>query len=277
MPVRESRKSDTYLKAGEPEEKDIVVSFEDVGLFFRHSWTHSIFKLYKRNNKDDVFWALRRVSFNINKGEFVGIIGRNGSGKSTCLYLINDVYKPDEGMISRVGNSQLLSIGVGFRANLTGRENLIISGGILGISKSAIQDHMEYLEGFLGLGDFLDRPVSTYSAGMRARLGFAISTVLEPDILLIDEAMAPGDPAFRKRATERLQEMLKKTATIVVVSHDPGFLGKFCNRIIWFENGHILMDGDIDTVLSEYSDFIQDPNACMDASPIVTDEVRKRG
>lgn len=230
----------------------------------------SISLCYQRNalflfarNKDmrtaRQFWALHDISLTVFEGETVGLIGRNGSGKSTISRVFSGSLKPDEGELRINGKVQLLALGIGFRPGLTGRENVMISGTILGMSRREVREKMDDIEEFAELGDFFDEPIKTYSAGMKSRLGFAISTAVNPDILVLDEVMSTGDAAFRQKANERMEQMRERTKTVVIVSHSPEQLRELCSRVAWFEKGHLVMDGRVDEVLPLYSEFCKNP------------------
>lgn len=235
-----------------------AVRLESVSLCYRRS---AFFFLSKNKNlrREKEFWALRDINLTIFEGETVGLIGRNGSGKSTISMIISGSLKPDKGQVTVNGKVQLLALGVGFRPAMTGRENVIISGSILGLSRREIKDKMDEIEEFAELGDFFDEPVKIYSAGMKSRLGFAVSTVVNPDILILDEVMSTGDAAFRKKASQRMEAMRERTKTVLIVSHNPAQLSELCNRIVWLEKGRLVMDGQVDEVFSVYEKFCQNP------------------
>ena len=200
------------------------------------------------------YWALQDISFSIFHGETVGIIGRNGVGKTTLLRLLSNIISPDKGRILREHGLRtvLLSLQAGFIPALTGRQNAIISGITLGLSRQKIESHIEQIVEFSELGEFIDQPVSTYSAGMRARLGFSVAMQVKPDVLLIDEVIAVGDEAFRKKSSEVIRERVKADETTVLVTHFPQLAKALCNRLIWLENGRIRMIGDVESVLTAY-------------------------
>ncbi|MDW7772650.1 MAG: ABC transporter ATP-binding protein [Desulfobulbaceae bacterium] len=205
------------------------------------------------------FWALRDVNLTLFEGETIGLIGRNGSGKSTISMIISGSLKPDNGTVTVHGRVQLLALGIGFRPTMTGRENVIISGSILGLSRREIKEKMDEIEDFAELGEFFDEPVKIYSAGMRSRLGFAVSTAVNPDILILDEVMSTGDASFRKKANERMNAMRERTKTVIIVSHNPAQLREQCSRVVWLDKGYLLMDGSVEDVLPVYEEFCQNP------------------
>jgi lipopolysaccharide transport system ATP-binding protein len=199
------------------------------------------------------YTVLREISFQIAKGECVGFIGRNGVGKSTLLGLIAGVLKPDSGKIVVKGRvSPLLELGAGFHPELTGRENIILNGVLLGMTKAEVKSKLGSIVEFSGLKDFIDQPIRTYSSGMVARLAFSVIAHLDPEILLIDEILAVGDVEFQKKSFQKILEFKEKGTTIVLVSHSLDSIIKVCDRAIWLENGGIKMDGKTKEVVSAY-------------------------
>ncbi|MBL4903763.1 MAG: ABC transporter ATP-binding protein [Desulfocapsa sp.] len=239
-----------------------AVILENVSLAYPRSNT-SVFSFKKGTYAKDDFTALNNVSFTLYEGETVGIIGRNGSGKSTVSMLISGALPPDKGSLETIGRVQLLSIGLGFQNERSGRDNVFINGALLGLSKKEILKKMPAIENFAELENFLDEPVRTYSAGMKSRLGFAVATAVSPDILILDEVMSTGDAAFRKKADERMLAMRERTKTIIVVSHSINQVKKMCTRVIWFNEGMVVMDGTPEEVCSEYTAFCEKPQKLM--------------
>ena len=235
-----------------------VIHFDNVGLMYLREAQNDQSSRFWKFRKEE-FWAVRNLSLIINEGETVGIIGRNGSGKTTTSLLCSGVYTPDEGTVHVQGRVQLLSIGVGFKNELTGYENALISGALLGIPRREMKSLVPEIEKFAEIGAFMNQPVRTYSAGMRSRLGFAISTVVAPDILILDEAMSTGDHAFKKKAIERLSEIHEKTGTVILISHSLRQVKNICTRVIWLEHGRLIMDGNPENVVSAYIDFCDSP------------------
>ena len=200
------------------------------------------------------FWALRDVSFTIEPGEHVGLIGSNGSGKSTLLKLISRVIRPTTGSITTHGRvAGLLELGTGFHPDLTGRENIFLNASILGISRTEIKRQMDGIIDFADIGPFIDVPVRNYSSGMVVRLGFAITTALEPEVLLIDEVLAVGDQNFQRKCIARLEDLQTQGVTLLLVSHGLGQIRELCDRTIWISQGVMKADGDTDLVSGEYS------------------------
>src|SRR5690625_4441082 len=216
-----------------------VVKATNVGLSF---------KLNKGN-----FWALRNLDFTINEGEVVGIIGHNGAGKSTLCKLMTGILAPDEGSVEVYGEtSSLLGYGTGFNPQLTGTDNIYLNAMLLGIPKKVIENKYDEIVEFAGLKRRIDKPVKTYSSGMRARLGFSIAAVLKPDIFIIDEALSTGDLEFRQKATERIQEMMERAKAVIIVSHSMKFVEQICTRAIWIEQGRVKADGNAEQVVDKY-------------------------
>jgi lipopolysaccharide transport system ATP-binding protein len=204
-----------------------------------------------RNSKHEV---LKDISFEIYKGETFGIIGKNGEGKSTMLGLMAGVLKPTKGNIIVKGKtSPLLELGSGFHPELTGRENIILNGVLLGLTRFEVLRKMKEIIEFSELGDFIDQPIRVYSRGMLARLGFSVVSSLDPDILLIDEILAVGDKDFQKKCLERMMNFKKSGVTMVFVSHSMENVKKICNRVAWIENHSIKMIGDSESIASCYS------------------------
>ncbi len=203
------------------------------------------------------FWALRGVSFEVQRGEAVGIIGRNGSGKSTLLQMIAGTLRPTEGQVEVRGRVHaLLELGSGFNPDFTGRENVYLNGAVLGLSTGEIDERFDAIAGFADIGDFLDQPIKTYSSGMVVRLAFAVQVQLEPDILIIDEALSVGDAAFQIKCFNRMRQLSDQGVSIVLVTHDNQTVRSFCHRGIWLERGRKELEGDTLSVTSAYTRFL---------------------
>ena len=202
--------------------------------------------LRRGNVKSKNFYrAVDNVNLSIKKGEVVGLIGPNGAGKSTLLRMMAGIYAPDQGKIVINGKVSLLaSLGAGFQKNLTGRENIYLAGSIYGIKHDKLDSLVPSIVVFSGIGDFIDQPIRTYSSGMRARLAFSIASALSPDILLIDEVMAVGDSSFREKSKNKILEMVKSDATVVIVSHNAQILREICDRVICLSKGKVNLDTD---------------------------------
>lgn len=201
----------------------------------------------------ETFWALREVSFSIPRGKMVGVIGTNGAGKSTLLRLIGGVGKADAGRITVNGRiGALLDLTTGFHPDLTGRENVFVSGVICGLTRREVEERFDEIVAFAGLEKFIDNPVRTYSTGMQMRLGFAVAIHTEPDILLIDEVLAVGDLAFQQKCLERIKQFKDRGCTIMLISHDASQVKQFCDEAIWLRGGKIVAQGAPDIVVGEY-------------------------
>lgn len=199
------------------------------------------------------FWALEDVSMTLRAGETLGVLGRNGAGKSTLLRLLAGIIEPDRGEYLNHGfQTTLLSLQVGFVAHLSGRENIVLSGLLLGLSRREINDRMDDIIAFSELGDFIDEPIQTYSSGMRARLGFSTAFHVEPDILLIDEVLGVGDVAFVKKSKAVMRKRIRSDRTVVFVSHDASTVRSLCDRAIWIDGGRVIMEGLVEPVLDGY-------------------------
>lgn len=201
------------------------------------------------------FTPLNDISFDIHRGETIGVIGRNGVGKSTLLRLIAGILEPDVGRIVNHGaRVSLLSLGVGFVPHLSGRENAMLSGMLLGLRKNEIAQKMDAILEFSGLGDFFDQALHTYSSGMRARLGFSVAIQVDPDVLLIDEVLGVGDEEFRTKSTAEMKRLIKSDKTVVLVSHSLPTVKELCNKTVWIEEGVVANYGDTETVLKLYTE-----------------------
>lgn len=232
---------------------ETVISIQNVVLNFpRRRGLISILKgLFKDTKRS--YTALNGISLEIVKGEIIGIIGTNGCGKSTLLRVISGIYPPDKGDCKVKGKISLLAgLGTGFSAHQTGRENAILYGSILGYSEEKIAGKLPEIVDFSELGEFIDEPIRTYSAGMKARLGLAVASAIQPEILLIDEVLGVGDPTFKKKSTDRIMEMVEEAGTVVIVSHSFGMLSKLCDRIVLMERGEIIHQGNPDEAIRTY-------------------------
>lgn len=204
------------------------------------------------------FWALKNVSFEVRKGDKLGIIGLNGAGKSTLLKLISGVMKPTEGSIETKGRIiPLLELGAGFDMNYTGRENIFFNGALLGYSKSFIESKFDEIVEFSELEDFIDVPLKNYSSGMIGRLGFSIATIVEPEIFIVDEILSVGDVKFQEKSKKRLNSYIDKDVTLIFVSHFPGQIKDICNRAIWLHKGKLVMEGSSDEVCDAYEESLK--------------------
>lgn len=243
------------------EDREIAIDVKDLKISYRCLKSFSIRKslLQLKKTKVEVFEAVRGVSFQVPKGEIMGMVGKNGSGKSTMLRSIAGIIAPDSGSIDLHGhNVSLMSIGVGFQKNLSGRENILLSGMLLGFSEKQVRDKMDKIIDFAELGKFIDMPVKTYSSGMYSKLAFSITAVLESDIMLIDEVLSVGDAKFKKKSYRKMQQLISnKNRTVVIVSHSSDTLRKLCTSLMWLHNGKIRMLGETDEVLDAYEKFME--------------------
>ena len=214
-------------------------------------------KMFRRRDDFQLFEALKGISLTIGKGEVVGIIGRNGSGKSTILKVIAGIYEPTSGRVETVGKiAALIELGTGFHHELTGRENIAINGMLLGYSRREMKALESQIIDFAELGDFIDSPVKQYSSGMYMRLAFAVATEVYPDILLVDEILAVGDAPFQEKCMQRMLNFTASGNTIVFVSHDMHAMRNFCSRIILIHSGKQVDDGPPDRVIAQYEELV---------------------
>ena len=214
-------------------------------------------KLVKRELMFKEFLALRDVSFEVKKGEAWGIIGTNGSGKSTLLKLICGILKPYKGSVSVHGSvAPLIELGAGFEGDLTASENIYLNGAVLGYDKHFMQQHFDEIVDFAELWDFLEMPIKNYSSGMAARLGFAIATVVRPDILICDEVLSVGDYAFQQKCEKRMNEMRESGTTLLYVSHSIKSVCEVCNHVLWLDKGTVRMSGKAEPITKAYINFL---------------------
>lgn len=212
-----------------------------------------IIKSIKKEIKYNEFWALQNVSFTVEKGDRVGILGLNGAGKSTLLKVIAGVFKPTEGSVTKHGKMvPLLELGAGFDQQYTGKENIYLYGAMLGYSKEFIDEKYDEIVKFSELKDFIDVPIKNYSSGMKSRLGFSIATVVSPKILILDEVLSVGDAKFRKKSEKKVLSMLDSGVTVLFVSHSLAQVQRICNKAMILEKGKLIAYGDIDTISKQY-------------------------
>ena len=236
------------------EVKDLVISYKNLK---KMSIKQSL--LHFRRKKAENFVAVKGVSFYVREGEILGIIGKNGSGKSTMLNSLAGIFSPDSGTIDLHGHSiSLLSIGVGFQKEMTGRENILLSGMLLGFSEKGIKEKEEEIIQFAELGKFIDMPVRTYSSGMHSKLAFSITAILETDIMLIDEVLSVGDAKFKKKSFKKMKDLISdEKRTVVIVSHSIDTLSSLCDTVMWMHEGEIKKIGEPKEVLDEYLEFMK--------------------
>jgi len=241
------------MKNNAIEVRNLRVTYKN---FNKVSIKQSLFS-FKKIKTDD-FVAVDDVSFDIETGEILGIIGKNGSGKSTLLRTIAGIFSPDSGIIDLKGNSvSLLSIGVGFQKELTGRENIYLSGMLLGYKEKEIKKMEDEIIDFAELEEFIDKPVKTYSSGMHSKLAFSITAILETEIILIDEVLSVGDQHFKKKSYAKMKELIShEDRTVVIVSHSISTLNDLCDRVMWVHKGKIKLLGEPKTTLQKYKKFM---------------------
>ncbi len=235
--------------------KNVSVEFDKHSIN-RRTLRESIGNLLSEN-KSEKFRALNNISLKINEAEHVGIIGRNGAGKSTLLKVISRVIIPSKGTVEIKQNRHIvpmLELGIGFQPDLSGKENCYLTGYLMGYSKKEIESKLEQIISFADLGQFIDEPVKNYSSGMYARLAFSIATDINPDVLLIDEVFGVGDEFFMRKCIMRMQKLMNRGVTTVFVAHNIDFLVTQCNRLIWIDNGEIMLDGEPQLVAEAYRD-----------------------
>jgi len=204
------------------------------------------------------FWALKDVSFELYHGETLGVIGGNGAGKSTLLRLLAGIIAPDSGTITHDELViSMLGLNVGFISHLTGRNNAVLSGMLMGMRRKEIESRLDDIVEFAEIGEFIDEPVRSYSSGMRARLGFSVAIQADPDILLIDETLGVGDARFAKKSSRAMKEKIRSNKTIVLVSHSEKMVRKMCDRVVWIDKGKSLREGDTDSIMDDYMESMQ--------------------
>jgi len=215
----------------------------------------SIFSRRSRHPKQDL-WAVRDLSFDVYPGQALGIIGRNGSGKSTVLKLIARILRPTSGQVMVRGRiSALLELGAGFHPDLTGRENIALNASVLGLTEEDVERNFDAIVKFSELGEFIDMPVKHYSSGMYMRLGFSVAIHVDPTVLIVDEILAVGDQAFQMKCIDRIHEMKRQGVTIIIISHNLGIIRRLCSHIIWLEHGEMRASGPAEEIASQYKEF----------------------
>ena len=242
-------------------DKNVAVKVEHVGMKFNLSSdkVDNLKEYFVRFVKRDImykeFWALKDVSFTVNKGDRIAIIGYNGAGKSTILKVIAGVLKPTEGrVITRGKVAPLLELGAGFDPQYTGAENIYLYGAVLGYKKEFIDEKYDKIVKFSELQDFIDVPVKNYSSGMKARLGFSIATVVEPEILILDEVLSVGDAKFRKKSLKRIDKMMDKGVTVLFVSHSAAQIRRVCNKAVVLDHGRVVFEGGVEEAITMFYD-----------------------
>lgn len=219
------------------------------------SWLKSFFH---KDEQNESFYALKNVSFSIFPGESVGIIGHNGAGKTTLLRILSRIMRPSEGHVEVRGSYvSLIGVGAGFSDTMTGRRNIYLNAAIHGINPDEIESKVDSIIEFADIGDYIDMPVKDYSSGMKSRLGFSVAIHILADIVFLDEVLAVGDVAFKRKSGEKLREYLSQNKTVILVSHSSSSITDICQRAIWLNGGEVRMDGDAETVVEAYEEFMK--------------------
>ena len=219
----------------------------------------SIKNLFReKQDRGKIVHAVKNVSFEVNQGEILGIIGKNGSGKSTMLRAMAGIFQPDSGYIDLKGNSiSLMSIGVGFNEDISGRKNIVLSGMTLGFTEEEMLRRTPEIIDFAEIGDFIDMPVRTYSSGMHSKLAFAITANLDTDIMLVDEVLSVGDERFKKKSRNKMKELITDSnRTVIMVSHEMDVMRELCDRILWINDGEMIAIGKTDEIITEYQKYM---------------------
>lgn len=238
---------------------DSIIQVDHVSMRFRMDTTHTtnlkewFVKWIRRERKYEDFYALRDVSLEVERGEVMGIVGRNGSGKSTLLKVISGIYKPSAGTAVSAGRvAPMLELGSGFDMELSGTENIYLNGAILGFDEKHLKQKYDEIVAFSELADFIHVPLKTYSSGMVMRLAFSVATMIEPEILIVDEILAVGDPAFQKKSFDRMMEIIRGGTTVLFVSHNLDQIRSICTRVLWLDHGQVAEIGPTEEVLRHY-------------------------
>jgi len=239
-----------------------IIRVDHVSMNFRMNVNHTtsmkewIIAKLKRQLKYQDFYALNDVSFSVERGEIIGIIGTNGSGKSTLLKVISGIYKPTDGTVVTAGRvAPMLELGSGFDYELSGSENVFLNGAIMGYSEAFLKSRYDEIVEFAELGDFIYQPLKTYSSGMTMRLAFSVATLVEPEILIVDEILAVGDERFQKKSHDRMMSLMNGGTTVLMVSHNLEQIREMCSRVIWLNHGKVQMNGQTNEVCDAYHEF----------------------
>jgi len=251
----------TAPKAAEP---DYAIDVEGLGVRYnlrltkKNTLRQTLGTMLRRGEGDRTFWALKDVTFRLVHGESLAVIGPNGAGKSTLLQTLAGIITPSAGSVDVRGHiSSLLQLGAGFDQDLNGRDNIMLAGAFMGIPHDEMVRRQESIVDFADIGQFIDAPIKTYSSGMRARLGFAIATSVDPDILLLDEVLATGDQVFREKSKARVLQLAKGAKAIVLVTHDMNWVTEFCNRAMLIEKGHVVAEGAPEEIVRVHQEHSQ--------------------
>ena len=244
--------------------KDVMIKLENVSMKFnlgiekefsiKQAFVNFFsFKNKKNKKKKGYFWALSDISFEVKRGEVIGLIGSNGAGKSTMLKVVSGVMKPTKGKVTTNGViSPMIELGAGFDPELTARENIFLNGAILGYSKAFLEEKFDEIVDFSELKDFLDVPVKNFSSGMTAKLAFSIATIVDPEILIVDEILSVGDIKFQEKSKNKMLEMIKGGTTVLYVSHSLDSIKQLCDKVVWIEHGKMIKMGKTKEICDEY-------------------------
>ncbi|EHL15317.1 hypothetical protein HMPREF9630_00686 [Peptoanaerobacter stomatis] len=242
----------------------VIIKVNDISMVFNlysekiNSIKEKFIKILKNEVRINEFYALKDVSFEINKGESVALIGSNGSGKSTLLKVISGIYKPTRGSVDIYGRiAPLIELGAGFDLELTARENIFLNGAVLGNDRKFMTEKFQEIVDFAELWDFIDIPIKNFSSGMVARLGFSLATIFKPDILIVDEVLSVGDYSFQKKCEQKMEELMLGGTTLILVSHSNEVVRKLCSKAIWIKNGKVVEIGESKDVLDKYVKSIE--------------------
>jgi ABC-type polysaccharide/polyol phosphate transport system ATPase subunit len=266
-----------------PASAPIAIKVDDLGVRYtlrltRKPTMRASLSQRLRRTSGKSFWALRNVSFEVRHGESLGVIGPNGAGKSTLLQVLAGIITPSEGQVMIDGHiSSLLTLGVGFDQDLSGTDNIRLAGAFMGIDHREVEQKLPAIVEYADLGEFIDAPIKTYSSGMRARLGFAIATSVEPDILILDEVLSTGDAAFRDKSKQRVAELLHEAKAIVLVTHDMTWVKEYCTRALLIERGRIVAEGSPDDVVAQHQERSAQRRAEAEAAGVFRAATEKRG
>jgi teichoic acid transport system ATP-binding protein len=242
----------------------ILVRAENIGVKFtakrrsRFGFKGLAYNALRRQTRNEPFWALRGLNLQVREGELLGIIGRNGAGKTTLARVISGIYPTDEGALTVDGRVTSLAPGVGFVSDMPGRHNIYLHCALFGQSPEKVKELVPLVIEFSELGEFIDKPVRSYSSGMQARLAFSIAVHFRPDILVIDETLNVGDEAFRAKATKKIHELIAKARAVVVITHSLPFVRSYCSRVVWLQNGRVEAEGDPNAVTERYAAFVKE-------------------
>jgi len=238
---------------------DHIISIQDVSMCFKLDVNHTtslkewIVSFLEGKHQYRDFYALKKVSLDVKSGEVLGVIGHNGSGKSTLLKIVSGIYKPTSGRAVVSGRvAPMLELGSGFDMELSGRENIFLNGAILGFSEELLQSRYEDIVAYSELGDFIDQPLKTYSSGMVMRLAFSIATLIDPEILIVDEILAVGDTHFQEKSRKKMLQLMASGTTVLFVSHSLQQIRELCTRVVWLDHGELKMIGDTNEVCDQY-------------------------